>query len=55
MDAKIMATKIKDKAYGISSPYDSYSKIINKLNISIAYAKKSANTAISKIESLTKK
>ena len=53
--AKIMATKLKWKVDEISSLSDSSTKSINEFKISVASVKKSADTAISKLGSLSKK
>ena len=55
MEAKIMATKLKEKVGVIPSLYASSSKIINELNISVASSKKVANTATSKLGYLSNK
>ena len=55
MDANIMATKLKDKvdelSYLCASSYNS----INDFKIYVASAKKSSDTSISKIGSISKK
>ena len=55
MDTKIMAAKLKDKVDKISSSSVSSYKSINELKIYVAFAKKSANTIISKLWSFSKK
>ena len=54
-DAKIMAAKLKDKVDKLSSSSVSSYKSINELKIYVAFAKKSANTIISKLWSFSKK
>ena len=49
MDTKIMAAKLKDKVDKLSSSSVSSYKSINELKIYVAFAKKSANTIISKL------
>ena len=55
MYANIMAIKLKEKLGDIFSLSASSSKIINEFNISVASSKKAANTAISKLGSISKK
>ena len=55
MDAKAMATNLKDNVYDISSLDTSATSSIDELNTSVAYTKKAANTAISILGSLSKK
>ena len=55
MDSKIMATKLNYKVDELSSSSAYSYKSINELKISVAYAKKASNTAISKIGSIAKK
>ena len=50
-----MDTKLKYKVDELSSLSASSSNSINELNISVAYSKKSADTAISKLGSFSKK
>ena len=53
--ANIMDTKLKDKVDELSSLSASSSNSNNELNISVAYSKKSVDTAISKLGSFSKK
>ena len=55
MDANIMATKLKYKVDELSSLSASSSKRINELKISVASAKKVANTNTRKLGSLANK
>ena len=55
MDAKIMTAKLKEKVDELSSSSASASKSINELKISVASAKKEADTAIRKLGYLSKK
>ena len=55
MDAKVMATKLKEKMDEISSSSTSASKSTNELKTYVASVKKAADTAISKFVSLAKK
>ena len=55
MDANVMTTNLKDTVDKISSLTISAAKNIIELKTSVAYAKKAADTAISKIGSLAKK
>ena len=54
-DANIMATKLIYKVDKLSSLSVSSSKRINELKISVAYANKSADTAIIKLVFFSKK
>ena len=54
-DAKIVATKLKDKADELSSSTNFDAKSINKLKNSIAYENKSSKTTIRKLGSLANK
>ena len=49
MDARVVATKLKDKVDELSSLTTSVSKSINDLKTSIASVKKAADTAIKKL------
>ena len=55
MYVKIMAAKLKYKADELSSSSNSSSKRINELKISVAYANKSADSAIIKLRFFSKK
>ena len=55
MEAKVMATKLKEKVDEISSSTTSAAKSINELKTSVVSVKKSAETAISKLVSLANK
>ena len=55
MDAKVMATNLKDKVDELSYSTTSSAKSINKLKTSVAVAKRADDTAIRKLGSLTKK
>ena len=55
MDAKVMATNLKDKVDELSYSTTSSAKSINKLKTYVSSAKKASNTAISKLVPLAKK